>query len=237
MNYIKNFFWFYLKPNKECNEAFSVKKKLIGCIFLLVMTFVALFIFEVIVPVILVSSGLIDNWPRIKNPSVNHNLISALSVAFFIPIIEEFVGRLWIVYNRKYLSWSLSIASGIIIYKLFGSNLNLPWYENYLWLSISILESISIFYFIKSKNQNSLKRFWKNNQRKIILLSAVLFSILHYRHYELSAGTLLILPFLFAFYFTSGLILGYARVRYGFIYCCIIHILYNSLLLSIKYVL
>ncbi|KKX46407.1 CPBP family intramembrane glutamic endopeptidase [Sphingobacterium sp. IITKGP-BTPF85] len=236
MNYIKNFFRFYLNPSKEYNKPFSIKQKLIGCIILLVITFVALFIFEVIVPVILVSSGLFDNWPRIKNPSVNHNLISALSVAFFIPIIEELVGRLWIVYNRKYLSWSLSIASGIIIYKLFGSNLNLPWYENYRWLSISILESISIFYFIKSKNQNSLERFWKNNQRKIILLSAVLFSILHYRHYEISLEIILLLPLVFAFYFTSGLILGYARVRYGFIYCCILHILYNSLLLSIKYV-
>jgi len=236
MNYIKNFFRFYLNPSKEYNKPFSIKQKLIGCIFLLVMTFVALFIFEVIVPVILVSSGLIDNWPRIKNPSVNHNLISALSVAFFIPIIEEFVGRLWIVYNRIYISWSLAIASGITVYKLFGSKPDLPWYENYIWLSISIITFISIFYFIKSKNQDSLKRFWENNQRKIILLSAVIFSILHYRHYEFSAGTLLIIPFLFAFYFTSGLILGYARVRYGFIYCCLLHILYNSLLLSIKYV-
>jgi membrane protease YdiL (CAAX protease family) len=200
------------------------------------MNFAALFIFELIIPILLVSSGLINDWPRIKNSSANQNLISALSLAFIIPIIEELVGRLWIVYNRIYISWSLSTASGIIIYKLFGSNLNLPWYENYLWLSISILESISIFYFIKSKNQDSLERFWKNNQRKIILLSAVLFSILHYRHYEISLEIILLLPLVFAFYFTSGLILGYARVRYGFIYCCILHILYNSLLLSIKYV-
>lgn len=235
MNYIKNFFRFYLNPSKEYNKPFSIKQKLIGCILLLVMTFVALFIFEVIVPVILVSSGLIDNWPRIKNPSVNHNLISALSVAFFIPIIEEFVGRLWIVYNRKYLSWYLAIASGITVYKLFGSKPDLSWYENYIWLSISIITFISFFYFIKSKSQDSLKRFWENNQRKIILLSAVLFSILHYRHYKISLEIILLLPLVFAFYFTSGLILGYARVRYGFIYCCILHILYNSLLLSIKY--
>lgn len=236
MNYIKNFFLFYLNPIKEYNKPFSIKQKLIGCIFLLVMTLVALFIFELIVPLILVSTGLIDNWPRIKNYSANQNLISALSLAFFIPIIEELVGRLWIVYNRIYISWSLAIASGIIIYKFFGSKPDLPWYENYIWLSISIMTSISIFYFIRSKNQDSLKRFWENNQRKIILLSAVIFSILHYRHYELSAGTLLLLPLVFAFYFTSGLTLGYARVRYGFIYCCLLHVLYNSLLLSIKYI-
>ncbi len=236
MNYIKNLFWFYLKASKEYIKQLSVKQKLIGCIFLLVMNFVALFIFELLVPILLISSGLIDDWPRIKNSSANQNLISALYLAFLIPIMEELVGRLWIVYNPKYVSWSLATTSGIIIYKLFGSNPNLLWYENYRWLSISIIISISTFYFIKSKNQDLLEKLWNNSQRKIIILSALIFSILHYKHYEISFGIIFLLPLVFAFYFISGLILGYARVRYGFIYCCILHILYNSLLLSIKYI-
>lgn len=240
MNYIKNFFRFYLNPSKEYKKPFSIKQKLIGCIFLLVLTFIALFSFEVIVPVIFVSSGLIDNWPRIKNPSVDRNLIDVLMVAFLVPIVEELVGRLWIVYSRMNISLCISIASGITVYKLFGSDPAFLWYKNYSWLAISLLVSIAIFIaiscFLRLKDQDSISKFWMNNQRKIILLSAIIFSLLHYKRYDLSFEILLILPLLFAFYFTSGLILGYARVRYGFIYCCLLHILYNSLLLSIKYV-
>lgn len=221
MNYIKNCFWFYFKPSKEYNGSFSIKEKLKGCIFLLIATFILLLAFEVIVPVIFVSSGIIDNWPRIKNPSVDRNFITFCTIAFLIPVIEELVGRLWIIYSKINLSLSVSLASGIAVYKLFGSNNELPWYENYSWLSISVMISIITFtiflYILRLQNQELLDNFWTTNKRKIILLSAIIFSLLHYRHYDLNFGVAFIVPLLFAFYFFSGLILGYARIRYGFL--------------------
>ncbi|MGJ1191549.1 MULTISPECIES: CPBP family glutamic-type intramembrane protease [Sphingobacterium] len=87
-----------------------------------------------------------------------------------------------------------------------------------------------------SKNQDALNKFWTYNQRRIFILSAIIFAILHYKRYNMTFENLLLIPFLLAFYFSRGWILEYARAPYGFIYSCLLHILYNFLL-SVKYTL
>ncbi len=217
---------------------FTVQQKLIGCLFLFILTFLALFTFEVIIPIIITSTGLIEKWPSMKSSMSKDTTTNIVIAALLVPVIEEIVGRLWIVYNRGNISLPVSLAAGIATYKIFGSNPNIVWYENYRWLFISIVVSIIAFAsassLLRLLNQDKLKNLWTKHQRKIILLSAFIFAALHYRHYDLAYENLFIIPFLLAFYFSSGLILGYARVKYGFIYCCLIHILYNSFLLLIK---
>lgn len=216
----------------------TIQQKLKGCLFLFILTFVALFTFEVIIPIILTSTGIIEKWPSMKSSMSKENATNIFVAALMVPVIEEIVGRLWIIYNRWNISVPASLASGIATYKIFGSKLNIAWYENYSWLLISIVISTIVFiaasYILSKQNQDNLEKIWLKYQRKIILLSAFIFALLHYRHYNLANENFFIIPFLLAFYFFSGLILGYARVRYGFIYCCLIHILYNSFLLLIK---
>ncbi|AUC81954.1 CPBP family intramembrane glutamic endopeptidase [Lacinutrix sp. Bg11-31] len=60
---------------------------------------------------------------------------------------------------------------------------------------------------------------------------ALLFGIIHITNYEISTTILIISPILISPQITLGLILGYTRIKLGFIYAILFHMLFNGILI------
>lgn len=79
-----------------------------------------------------------------------------------------------------------------------------------------------------------LNDFWKNNFKWIYYASSVIFAWLHVLNFETNLINTLLMPILTLPQLLSGLIAGYLRVKFGFVYPLVLHICTNSLLIGLS---
>jgi membrane protease YdiL (CAAX protease family) len=96
---------------------------------------------------------------------------------------------------------------------------------------------ISIVSLTGVRNEQKAETFfislWKKRYKFIFYFSAVIFGLIHISNFEFSYTILLLSPILVAPQIILGLIIGYSRVRMGFISGLLLHSLHNAFFIGI----
>lgn len=134
--------------------------------------------------------------PQRKDDNINLNFGYIFLSCFFLPLIEEIVFRLSLIYSRRNLSFT---AAGLffLIINNFLKNRDIFIGENYYLIRIifSIMISILIgiiFYFTSKKYERMLAYFFENNFRIIFYISSLIFAFLHVSNFEISLDKFLV---------------------------------------------
>lgn len=121
----------------------------------------------------------------------------------FGPLIEELIFRLYLRYKDNYA----------------------------LRFLISIVSLTGV------RNEQKAETFfislWKKRYKFIFYFSAVIFGLIHISNFEFSYTILLLSPILVAPQIILGLIIGYSRVRNGFVSGLLLHSLHNAFFIGI----
>ncbi len=148
------------------------------------------------------------------------------------PFLEEIVFRLSLKFKPIYLSLSTALLFFYFISKFYFNTGYINLENNFLLrFSISILLGV-ITYFVSTKYSNNLKKIWNNNFNWIYYFSIIFFGFAHITTYELNTENILLMPFLTLPQSVGGIITGYVRIKYGFIYACFFHSINNLFALS-----
>lgn len=161
---------------------------------------------------------LIPNPGQNINQTLRHNQIlkSVLNVVFIVPFLEEFIFR-W--HLRKVYATTFFLAGFIVwvSYKLTNGT-----------VAAGITVALFIILFLLSR-YSFQKRYqiWRTNYGVIFYCTAFAFAYAHISNYKsLSAvsiwSLLYVLPQLF-----GAAILGYLRIKHGFWYGLLLHVLFN----------
>ena len=143
----------------------------------------------------------------------NHKLLELIELyplwviiflgVLFIPFIEEIIFRLHLRFRNFYIA-------KIIIYLIYVTGIK-----------------------EREKIQNSAENIWQNRYGIIFYFTAILFGLVHLTNYDYSINILIFFPVLILPQFTVGLLSGYLRVRFGFIWGFFLHALHNAIFLLI----
>ena len=145
-----------------------------------------------------------------------------------IPIIEEIAFSL----PLRFKIINLSLAIGIIFYfassYFFGTNIIDYEYMFFYRLIIMFTSIIGSYLLFRYKRiQKVFDEFWKKNFKLIMYLFLFLAVFRHLDMYNLDFKTLILLPLLLAPQFVSCLITFYIRIKIGFGYAVLFHMLIN----------
>lgn len=181
---------------------------------------------------------------RPKNLGISHiedlypPAIKFLMLVIVFPLMEEIAFRLYLEFKPILLSFSISMATyyftTFIIFNTYITDIN-----NHFLIRFSLSLSLgSIAFIILKKNAHYINTFWHNNFRWIFYFSILVFGLVHIINYELNIGSVLLAPIIVLPQLISGTFFGFIRIRYGFIYGYLAHVLNNSIpFLMISFVL
>ena len=87
--------------------------------------------------------------------------------------------------------------------------------------------------------ENIFKKFWLKNYRFFFYASAIIFGLVHITNYENRFTLLLALftPFIILSQLASGFVMGYLRVRLGFLWGFLYHAIWNFVAFIVPYLL
>lgn len=105
-----------------------------------------------------------------------------------------------------------------LIFRLF-----LKWERNYL---------LQLFIAIFPKTKETLFRFWRTYFGYVFYFSVIVFGFVHITNYEMGTIPLWTIPILVLPQLFAGIIIGYLRVRYNFMYGFFMHALHNAIFIS-----
>lgn len=170
--------------------------------------------------------GLIDVQllPVIGKTNFFELLAWLLSLIFIIPIIEELAFRLHLLPQKKNIRISVIV---LIIYL----TLALAFTSKSI-LAVSIISALGgiilIGYIVFQKRINDgIKEVWKNKFRSVFYITALVFGCIHIINHKLSVTNLIFAPLIVAPQIILGLNAGYLRVKSGFKWGLLLHIVHN----------
>ena len=228
-NSILNFYYFLVNKNQQEIQKSSIKYNIIVCFWLLVLFYTILIILSFI-KTFLIEKGILTplKYNNIDSP-LSLSILQIILLSVIIdPIIEETIFRLWLKYKSIYLS--LSIATLVVfIINIFTedrtyihSDLN----HNLLVVSLFILFFFTT-YSITNKYKKKTTLFFNKNIRILFYASAIIFGYGHMMKFEITPSIIYLSPLVFGSFILFGLITGYIRLRFGFIYSISFHIITN----------
>lgn len=155
--------------------------------------------------------------------------------SILIPIFEESLFRL--VLKPKALN--IGVTSFSIIYFSLTKLLEIEslfYFKTNLNCIIRLLVSIFcgiLVYLISVNKSKQILKFWSKNFAAIFYSSGILFALLHLGNYiVVSPNNTLIASIVVMPHFFSALIFGYARLKHGFTFGTLMHIVNNLVVLS-----
>lgn len=237
MQIYKNLFNYYFTPFKEVYRTQSITASLRATFFLIILHWAFFILIEFVAIPLLQSINLLDE-PTFKltfAPTLIGNLLIS---GLIIPVIEEVINRQWIVYTRHNIALSMSLFFSALIHKVATHHYQVPFNEN-LYIGIKAIKIgamiyLTIYNLLKPVDL-VVKNFWRNNQKTIVIVSAVIFGYLHIGNYKITANLLIFSPIVLGTYLMAGFLMGYLRVKFGFLYNTLFHITTNSALLILKF--
>lgn len=186
----------------------------------------------------------------VKNPHENYNENLSLGKklkAITALYLTEIVFTIVIVYPLLYLIdevYHLRYTNEL-------SRMNI--YELILLavLVVPFLEEVVFRYSLKYKNnpaarfldifskEKIFKKFWLSNYRFFFYASAIVFGLVHITNYEnkFTAFFLALSPFIILSQLASGFVLGYLRVRLGFLWGFMYHAIWNFVAFIIPFLI
>ncbi|MFC4673978.1 type II CAAX prenyl endopeptidase Rce1 family protein [Dysgonomonas termitidis] len=147
-----------------------------------------------------------------------------LLIMLVAPFYEEIMFRLPLIFDKKYIIISISIAI------LFLNKHDLIFAIILLVVFISI--STFLLYNKKIKLSNTLEQFWTNHFNIVFYTLCISFGLLHIFNFKEMTTAQAILSPLAAFpQIVMGLFMGYVRIRFnnGLIIAILLHIYQNSI--------
>lgn len=210
----------------------KVKDKIISSVFLLMIKFAFSISVASLIGLFYEPQNLTDQAMSVRFQPFVYLAVGGMILPFF----EEILFRLSIVFKPIFLSLSLAAGTYYILTKVvFGSKLSLV--DDTFLIRVGIALAIGLVSFVilqKDSLSTQLEEFWKAHFRWIYYSSAIIFAWLHVFNFEPTLTNLLLTPILTLPQLFSGLISGYLRVRFGFIYPLLLHICTNSLLIGLS---
>ena len=195
---------FLKNPIDQAGEPISTKQKIKLLLSLLAIEIPFILLFSILLQG-LESLELVDN----KDHSVLKMMQSMpVAVFFFVaviitPFFEELLFRLYLRYRHNYVFTTI-----IGLASLTGST-------------------------NREKTSNSLRSFWTKRYKYIFYFSALIFGFVHLFNFPFSLTILLLSPILVAPQIILGSIIGYLRVRYGFMMGFFMHALHNAVFVGL----
>lgn len=194
---------------------------------LLLLLFIYL-ILAIPISVPLIVLNMFDLIPEHYSQTQDASLKYLLSLIIFAPIIEESIFRLLLIPKYSYISFSLSLIIILISKSIWGAN-----YGNELYL-LALPTFCLAHYIFKDKSFNTTKHL-----KLIVHVSVVLFAFVHISNFiDVELWVYFIFPILTAPQILMGYILSFTRLKYGFPFAMLLHVLINftlSLPLVFKY--
>lgn len=204
---------------------FAKSKPTTKSLLLLLFTYL-IFVIPTTFPLVLLNA--FDLIPEHISQKQDASLKYILSIIIFGPIIEELAFRLFLIPKYIYISLSLSVFIIAISKTLLGTN------DGYEWYLLTLPVFSLAYYIFKNKSFNATK-----SVRFLVHISVVVFAFMHIFNFtEVKNWMYFIIPILTAPQILMGYILSFTRLKYGFLFGVLLHMLINftlSLPLLIKY--
>lgn len=152
-------------------------------------------------------------------------------LVFFVPITEEILYRYGLIFSKN--KTSLLLIGWLYTVYLFlkpeSVDINNP-KTLILFLGTFISLFLIIRFFI-SKYYNSIELLYKKRMAYIFSISVILFAYSHFTLYS-NYGDLtniIFSPIILITYFIAGALYGFIRLKYGFVWCCLAHMIWNAI--------
>ncbi|TKT93181.1 CPBP family glutamic-type intramembrane protease [Dyadobacter frigoris] len=156
----------------------------------------------------------------------------------YAPIVEELQFRLCL----KYSQINFAAFSGIWLFyflKRFMTGYGLFGEHNHtslaIGLSLIIMGAIYSFLHEHRNVNNRLAEFCQKHYKVLFYISVIGFGFLHKTNFDSSFSTLLLTPVITLPQTSLGFMLGYVRLKYGFLYGILLHSAFNFFLLCFQF--
>jgi len=161
--------------------------------------------------------------------------LNLLLGACLLPFYEELLFRLSLRFKPGYLAVSSACVSFLLLTKaVFQTRISSMDSSFPLRVGVSLLVLGLVWWWVRNPRvQSRLKDFWQEHVHWIYYLSFLSFAVLHIFNYELTWVNLMLLPIITLPQLLSGIVNGFLRVRYGFHYPLVAHMLTNGLFISL----
>lgn len=230
--YILNFINFVKSPNSSIESSAGDRDKIAESVTLFLVKFLFAILVASIVGVFYEPQNLTD-----KSMSDRFSPLAYLLVGgMVLPLFEETLFRLSLVFRPIYLALSSACFGYYLCTKLvFDSRLSLIDDTFIYRIGTGILLGCLILAILGNQNMKSrIRGVWSTKFNVIYYSSAVVFAWLHLLNFELNYINILLTPILTLPQLFSGLVSGYLRLKFGFLYPLYFHVLTNSILIGIS---
>ncbi len=146
-------------------------------------------------------------------------------VAILVPIIEEIIFRLCLVFNPVYFAISFSIIITLLTYN----------FISFMLAMVSLILLFFILYYIAVNYKIFLNRFWSKYLGYLVYFSSVSFGLLHVGNYQFVKDyQFLMIPLLIFPQLAMGFLLSFVRLYYksGILICILVHIFMNAMTIT-----
>jgi len=232
---IKDFASFVISPKMPSHSDASFNQKLSTSIILFILKFA----FSVLVAGLI---GLFYEPKNLTDQSLSERfepLLYLIVGGMLLPCYEEIFFRLSLKFKPIYLALS-AFCLGYYVCTKFVYGTRLTMLDDTFYVRIATGIFIGTVCFIILRNKRLLEYFrntWTQKFSVIYYLSVIIFAWLHVFNFELTPVNILLTPILTLPQLFSGLVMGYIRIKFGFIYPLVFHMATNSVLVSLDILL
>lgn len=185
------------------------------------------FVLSVLSSFVLVPLKIAGLLPTYWIPTQEINSVLILFAAtVFVPLIEEILFRLNLKISKINIALFLSLLIIFVVKITFLREIH-----SQIFL-VAIPVFVPIYYILDRTNlpMQRIETFWKSHFKYIFHFAAIGFGMMHLLNFEtINWWMIAISPLLAAPYISLGYILGYIRMKHGFIYGWLIHATVNSI--------
>ena len=177
----------------------------------------------------------IDTSRNEYNNSSDNYYINFAALIIVVPIIEELLYRLGLKLSVRNITFLILGALYTIFLFIYPKNLN---YNNPKIL-LTFFSSIIIVYFIMKyfvkRNYEHISLIYARKFKMIFVVSVIVFAYSHFTLYENynTFHNLIYSPIILFPYFVAGTLYGLIRIRFGFVWGCLAHMIWNFIALTI----
>ncbi len=224
---------FIKQPKLKPKHTKSVKRKIIETIGFFVIKMTASITIAILLSLLYEPKNITDSNMAERFTPFIYLMVGGI----VLPAFEEVTFRLSLRYKTIYASLSLTTITYYIITKaVYRTNLSLidDSFINRVNIAV-IIGIISYGILNRSSIKNKMQLFWNENFKFIYYLSCFLFAWLHIFNFELNALNILLLPIITLPQLFSATIAGYTRVNFGFQYPLFVHMLTNTIFISLTF--
>ena len=201
-----------------------------------IASFIKLFGINLLISFVILSAltGIIRLNLEIDFKPINISLFNLwLANLLLIPVLEEIAFRLSLRLTKIYLSLSVSAITYMVASYSFGIDI-IDFNQKLLFrLAVAFIGFITAYLLLRNKKIfENVNKVWRSNFKLIYYFFLFLFVIRHIDMYELNLVTILFLPLLLSPQLISGIFLSFVRMRFGFGYSLIFHVMINLIAFS-----